>query len=349
MLQQTQVDTVIPYYNRWMKQFPTVQKLAQASIHQVLKLWEGLGYYSRARNFHKGAQTVVQQFKGKVPSTSKELLHLPGIGPYTASAIASIAFNEDTPVVDGNVHRVLSRLFVIKNDLKKIHKKAQDLLFKGKAHAFNQALMELGATLCTPRKPSCLICPMRKFCMAYARGIQEKIPMPAKRFAQPKVKKVTGLIWQGRKILIYQRPLIGLLGGLWEFPSVRLLENQTPAVALKRFVQKTVKITIRLGHCFGNYQHTYTHFKEYLEVFEAHWQKGKISELQREHWKWILPEELNKFAFTGISGKIRRDLLSALHPLSQEILYPTQTKRNQVASAFYSNSKGAVLTTSDRT
>jgi A/G-specific adenine glycosylase len=157
-----------------------------------------------------------------------------------------------------------------------------------------------------------LICPIQKFCAAYDRGIQEEIPTPAKKIAQPQVKTIAGLIWKKGTILIHQRPLKGLLGGLWEFPSVRLTKNEKQT-ALKTFFQKTLGSKIQLHDSLGIYQHIYSHFKERLEIFKGQWLTGEIPPAQCENWKWVSPDKLNEFAFTGICGKVRRDLLNVLH------------------------------------
>src|SRR6266404_3812291 len=182
MLQQTRVDTVLPYYARWLRAFPTIRALAQARADRVLKLWEGLGYYSRARNLHRAAQTVVREYGGKLPRTAEGLRQLPGIGRYTAGAIASIAFDERTPLVDGNVARVFARIFAIRANVKSprtldcLWNLAENLLPDTNAGEFNQALMELGALVCTPVNPRCAACPMRRVCLAKARGLVDRLP-----------------------------------------------------------------------------------------------------------------------------------------------------------------------------
>lgn len=293
MLQQTQVDTVIPYYQRWMKKFSTVQELADASLDTVLQLWEGLGYYARARNLHKGAQTVVERYCGEIPSTSRELIELPGIGPYTANAIASIAFDEDVPVVDGNVKRVISRIFLIKNDLKKIECFAKDLLVSGKAGTFNQAVMELGATLCTPKSPRCLECPVQEHCKAYSRGLCEKYPIPAQRVSQKPVQTVAALVQKNGKLLIQQRPRDGLLGGLWQFP----------------LIEKNLSAAVKLGQKLGTYRHIYTHLIETLDLYEGQWVGRGSLVTETPGLKWVRKKELDQYAFTGVCGKIRKELL----------------------------------------
>ncbi|MBI1884207.1 MAG: A/G-specific adenine glycosylase [Chlamydiae bacterium] len=307
MLQQTQVQTVIPYYERWMKRFPSIQKLAQATVDDILPFWEGLGYYARARNFHKAAQEIVQKYQGKIPTSAQELIQLSGIGPYTASAIASIAFDEDTPVVDGNVRRVISRLFLTPDDKDKIQEQAEKILAHGRAGDFNQAMMELGATICTPQNPQCLICPLQKNCQAFAKGLQADYPPLMKRVVQKAIKTVGGIIWKEDKILIHQRPLKGLLGGLWEFPNFRVSEKKEGSKLLQKYSHQEIGILISAGEKIRQVKHVYTHLIESLDIYLGRWVKGKIPS---KNYKWVKSIELSQYPFTGICSKIRTRILN---------------------------------------
>jgi len=234
MLQQTQVATVIPYYERFLKKFPRVNDLAAAPLDDVLKLWAGLGYYSRARNLHKGAQTIVERFDGKVPTTSELIREIPGIGAYTAGAILSIAYGLPEPLVDGNVARVFSRLFLLKGDWRKNPLKdelwdhareVQAALAQAKTKIrnpsgdLNQALMELGATVCTPQNPQCLLCPISEHCQARARGQQDQYPEVLAQKKSPVWKITAWLVTDAKgRTLFAQRSADGLFGGLWEVP-----------------------------------------------------------------------------------------------------------------------------------
>lgn len=219
MLQQTQVTTVIPYFHRFLERFPTLTALASAHQQDVLRLWQGLGYYSRARNLHAAAQKVVRDFDGRLPETVEQLLQLPGIGRYTAGAIASIAFNQRAPILDGNVQRVLCRLDQVTADPREretqkiLWQRAEELLPKQRVGDFNSALMELGAMLCTPRSPQCLLCPVREHCQAHAAGMQEQIPAPKKSRPIPLNRRRTYCIRRGDEWLIEQRPATGRWGG----------------------------------------------------------------------------------------------------------------------------------------
>ncbi|WP_397334025.1 A/G-specific adenine glycosylase [Paenibacillus sp. YN15] len=234
MLQQTRVETVIPFFNRFMELFPTVDKLADAPEEQVLKAWEGLGYYSRARNLQAAAREVRDHFGGVVPDTPEGIASLKGVGPYTAGAILSIAYNLPEPAVDGNVMRVLSRYFLLEEDIAKpstrigIEKLARSLIPPGEAGGFNQALMELGATICTPKSPHCLPCPVMEHCAARLEGRAEELPLKAKakppRPERRAVALVEGAGVNAGRILVRQRPADGLLARMWELPHVQLPE-----------------------------------------------------------------------------------------------------------------------------
>lgn len=221
MLQQTRVDTVIPYWERWLERFPTVEALARAELDDVLKEWEGLGYYSRARNLHSAARMVRERFNGRVPDEPETLRELPGVGEYTAGAVASIAYDVPTPAVDGNVRRVLARLYdreaptpAALRDL------AAGLVPEERPGDFNQALMELGATVCTPRSPECGRCPLAEWCEARRLGVQELRPLPKGRPPVPEETVRTAVIVRDDgALLLIRRPEDGLLGGLWELPG----------------------------------------------------------------------------------------------------------------------------------
>jgi A/G-specific adenine glycosylase len=318
MLQQTQVATVIPYYKCFLKEFPTVKTLAQASIDRVLKLWQGLGYYSRARNLHRAAQVILSEYNGKIPQTTDELQSLPGIGRYTAGAIASIAFDLDEPVLDGNVERVLCRVFRVKTSPKETstHKKlwalARLVVPTGRACFFNQAMMDLGATICTPRGPECERCPLREICQARRNNEQNDLPVKTKRPPTPHYEVVAGVIWKNDKILIDQRKHEGLLGGLWEFPGGKREANETFEECLVREVREELGIEISVGKELTVVQHAYSHFRITLHAFECRYRSGRPRAMECADFKWVKLADLDNYAFPKANVRILT-VLRSLH------------------------------------
>lgn len=316
MLQQTQITTVIPYYERWMARFSTVEALAAASLDEVLKLWEGLGYYSRARHLHAAAKEVVAVYHGRLPRTATELRKLKGIGPYTAGAIASIAFDEAVPVLDGNVTRVLSRLFDLPDDVtttavkKKLWQLAADLVPCQRPGDYNQALMELGQQICLPARPRCLLCPLSVHCLARQRGTQLERPVRPARKNIPHYDVVAGIIWENgattahSRFLIARRPLDGLLGGLWEFPGGKQEPGETLPQALRREIREELGIEIEVGRFLTSIKHAYTHFRITLHAFHARHVDGRAQNLGVADHAWVTMGQLDEYAFAVTDRKI---------------------------------------------
>ncbi|MFW6184933.1 MAG: A/G-specific adenine glycosylase [Chloroflexota bacterium] len=311
MLQQTQITTVIPYYERWMARFPTVQALASAPLDDVLKLWEGLGYYSRARHLHEAAQTVVRKYGGALPRTAGELRKLKGIGPYTAGAIASIAFDEPAPIVDGNVIRVLSRLYDVDDDVtetetkKRLWELAATLVPETRPGDFNQALMELGQRVCTPATPDCHRCPLAEPCLARQRGTQLERPVRPPRQNRPHHHVAAGVIWnEDERFLIAQRPLEGLLGGLWEFPGGKQEPGETLPETLRREIQEELSMDIAVGPPLVSVKHGYTHFRITLHAFHARHVTGEPRNVGVADHAWVRLEDLDQYAFAVTDQKI---------------------------------------------
>jgi A/G-specific adenine glycosylase len=324
MLQQTQVDTVIPYYIRFLARFPSVRVLAAAQTEQVLKLWENLGYYSRARNLHAAAKEILARWGGSLPQNAQDLLSLPGIGPYTASAILSIAFAQPAAAIDGNVLRVISRLFALSYPLgspesrEQVHDLASSLLSKKHPGRFNQAMMELGASVCTPRVPSCLSCPLKGLCRAYELGLQERLPVARKRSALLHRQMVAAIFLDRKhRVLVAQRPASGLLGGLWRFPGGEIGARESPKDAARRAVREEFGLSIRVKEEVALVKHAYTHFRVTFHVYRCFIVQGRTTSLKGLKWRWVSPEELRRLALSKAEWKILDALQSCPEVASQ--------------------------------
>jgi len=317
MLQQTQIPTAIPYYERFLKRLPTVHRLARARLDTVLKLWEGLGYYTRARNLHRAAQEIVSRFEGQMPESKGDLLALPGVGRYTAGAIASIAFDQREPLVDGNVERVLCRLFRIRGNpkaagiRKRIWSLAEELLPEEQVGHFNQALMELGSEVCAPRGPRCDDCPLRKLCEAKQHNEQDRLPARPAGRPVPSHTVVVAVIWRNGRILIDKRKPEGLLGGLWEFPGGKVHPGESLEAALRREIREELDIEIEPGRRIATVDHAYTHFRVRIHAFECSYVAGEPRPIACDALKWVRPADLNRYAFPAANKKIIQRLQSS--------------------------------------
>jgi A/G-specific adenine glycosylase len=289
MLQQTRVDTVKPYFARWMARFPTVNELARAPLDDVLSLWAGLGYYARARNLHAAAHEISAEYGGRFPDEPDQVRALPGIGRYTAGAILSIAFGQKAPILDGNVARVLSRVYLVDDPGKrdeKLWSLAEQLLPAEAPGDFNQALMELGATVCTPRAPSCLACPLRKYCAAQQKGLQESIPPVKKKSPTRAVEQVTVLVGRGNKLLLLRRPPSGLWGGLWEPPTGELAAGEDPADAAARVVHSSTALRLADMEPMTRFEHILTHRRMRFHPFRAR-ASGRLRLAGYDASRWV--------------------------------------------------------------
>ncbi len=309
MLQQTRIDQGTPYFERFIKAFPTVEALAEASEDAVLKLWEGLGYYSRARNLHRAAKLVAFERGGAFPATAAEWQALPGVGRYTAGAIASIAFNEVAPVLDGNVKRVLSRLFDIAAPIdrpateRQLWALAETLVAPRRPGDFNQAMMELGATVCVPKAPSCGTCPVRRWCRAAERGTQAERPVKGKKAAVPHYEIVVAAIEKNGRFLLGKRPPNGLLGGLWEFPGGKVQTAESHAEALEREIREELGVAIRVGGLAAVVNHAYSHFKVTLNVYRCAIKSGAPQPKTHTALKWVPRAHFDRYAFPKANHK----------------------------------------------
>jgi A/G-specific adenine glycosylase len=317
MLQQTQIETVKPYFAAFLSAYPTVHDLAAAPLNDVLKLWEGLGYYARARNLHKAAIRVSHEYDGLFPGTADGLRALPGVGPYTAGAIASIAFGEAAPVLDGNVIRVFARLDDLADDVTKTATKnalwgvAAERVPDQRPGDYNQALMELGQQVCRPKKPDCAACPVQSHCAAFAAGTQAERPVKKKRAPVPHYNVAAGMIWDDdSRVLIAQRPPDGLLGGLWEFPGGKQEPGETLPECLARELHEELGIIVEVGEPFCVVKHAFTHFKITLHAFTCRLTPNSTAPkaIEAQAVAWALPNELNRYSF----GKADRQVIAEL-------------------------------------
>ncbi len=307
MLQQTQVKTVLPYYQRWMARLPRLQDLATIPESELMGLWEGLGYYSRVRNLQKAAQVVCEQHQGQVPDTVEALLKLPGVGRYTAGAIASIAYNKDAPLVDGNVIRVFCRLEAWEapvNDRvqqEQIWSRAEATLPSGRAREFNQALMELGALVCTPQNPSCLLCPVQAHCAAHQQGRVHELPRPKPRQAPTEVEKAVALVQTEQGLLVRFRAEAKLMQGLWEVPTVEVPAEEDGPTVLEHWLRQELGGTWTVGPEEQRLTHRYTRFKATLHCYRV--EPGAAVPLP-EHWAWLTAETADAFALPTVFRKL---------------------------------------------
>lgn len=309
LLQQTRVQTALPYYQRFVESFPAVHALAAAKEERVLKLWEGLGYYSRARNLHSAAKMIVHDLGGRFPTTADGWQKIPGVGRYTASAIASIVFGERVPVVDGNVKRVLSRVFDIGkciDDTKTqrlLWTVAEKLVSRKSPGDFNQALMELGSRVCTPRTPRCAECPLRRICDARSAGRQELLPIRRKKKRLPHYHVVAAAIRKNGRYLFGRRPPRGLLGGLWELPGGKVKPRESHRAALKREMKEELDIEVSVGPPLASVKHAYSHFRVTLHVYLCEHTKGQPRSLSHTRLKWIPKAHFARYAFPSATRK----------------------------------------------
>ncbi|MGH7213681.1 MAG: A/G-specific adenine glycosylase [Tepidisphaeraceae bacterium] len=309
MLQQTQVATVVPYFNRFVERFASFEALARADEQDVLRMWQGLGYYSRARNLRKAARQVVGELGGALPRDVEGLRALPGVGRYTAGAVASIAFDCRAPIVDGNVARVLCRVDRIQSDPRQratrevLWRRAEEVLPGRRCGDFNSALMELGATVCTPRSPQCLSCPVRDHCEAFAAGTQEKIPPPRKAKPTPLLKRWTFCMESEGKLLIEQRPATGRWAGMWQFVTTEANDATSPAKTIEALLSVRIDDLRELGVV----THALTHRRYEFEVFACQVAGEPARRDRRRTWASI--QELNDYPLPRPHVKIAQMLM----------------------------------------
>jgi A/G-specific adenine glycosylase len=324
MLQQTQVDTVIPYFARFLARFPDVHTLAAAHQDDVLKQWEGLGYYSRARNLHKAAKQLVDIHAGVLPDDYKTLQTLPGVGPYAAAAIASIAYEVPVPVVDGNVLRVFARFWGLDTDIRlpsirqDIFDRLTPVVTTQTPSVFNQAIMELGALICTPKKPQCTRCPIQSDCVAYATDQVDTLPIKSKAQPVPHYVIGVGLIrYQGR-MLIAKRKESGMLGGLWELPGGKQNSDEAIETTVTREILEETGLSVTIVKPLCMIKHAYTHFKITMHTYLCDAPHDRAIAKSSTEVRWVLPSELSDYAFPTATHKV----FEAVGELSQTVDIP---------------------------
>ena len=306
MLQQTTVRAVVPYYERWTRLFPDVRTLARAPLQKVLRAWQGLGYYQRARNLHRAARILVRDHAGRIPDDERILGGLPGFGPYTTAAVLSLAYSRRLPVVDANVRRVVMRIMGLRGEASsrkddEIRAYLQGVFPARKPGLFNQAMMELGALVCRSRNPQCLLCPVREACRASREGTQEVIPRPGKRSTK-KVAAAVAVIEDRGRFLIQKRPPSGLLAGLWEFPGGKIKRGESPEAALRREVRE--ELGARAGHVrrLTTVRHAYTRYEVTLHVFSCRLQGPALA--TRPDRRWVSLRSVRRYPLPSGSVKI---------------------------------------------
>jgi A/G-specific adenine glycosylase len=309
MLQQTQVKTAVPYFLAFVDAFPTLEDLAKADLEQVLKLWEGLGYYARARNLHKAACRVVSDLDGRIPSRFTDFTALPGVGDYIASAVLSMAFGQAHAVVDANVKRVLARLLCldVPVNLASAHRQfqtiADSLLDRNDPGRFNQAVMELGALVCKPAVPVCSVCPLADHCCALSAGQVQTFPLRLKAKKIPCRRISTGIVIKNGKLLVTRRKLSGLLGGLWEFPGGKRRKGETARAACIREIKEETGLDISISSFLTRVKHAYTHFTIEMDVFYCDYISGEVTLNGPIDYQWITLSEIKRFAFPKANHK----------------------------------------------
>ena len=309
MLQQTQVQTVIPYFEKFIKQFPDLESLAKAGQHDLLKAWEGLGYYARARNLLSAAQLINKNHTGRIPEHATDFKQLPGVGDYISAAVLSIAFGLPMAVVDGNVKRVLARIFMINEPVNNssstgiFKEKSELLLDKIRPGTHNQAMMELGALICKPQNPACKKCVVQQFCLSFGKNQIANYPKRTKKKPVPEYRITIGIIFKNNKFLITLRKPDGLLGGLWEFPGGKIEEDESPEQACLREIKEEVNLKVDIVSHLAQIKHAYTHFKIRMEVFICRYLAGRIKLNGPVDHRWITLNQIDEFAFPKANHK----------------------------------------------
>ena len=307
MLQQTQVNTVIPYYNKWMKKYPTVKDLSKAALDDLLYLWQGLGYYNRVESIYKASKIIQKNYNGEIPNSYEKLITLPGIGDYTASAILSIAYNQYIVPIDGNIKRIVARFnhyATTSNKLDEYKEYTKRLINKNKIGDSIQGLMDLGRTICKPKIPICNVCPINRKCLSHISGDVDKYPQKKLRKQIPTYNVVVGLIMKNKKFLISKRPKKGLLSNLWELPGGKMKLKENKKICLKREIKEETDIQIKILNEVGTVKHQYSHFGVIITLFKCQYVSGIAKPHASQDVKWISFNQKKQFAFPKATHKL---------------------------------------------
>lgn len=312
MLQQTKVETVIPYYTNWIDTYPTIYDVHNEKIDKLLKIWEGLGYYSRVKNFKESCDIICKQYNGKIPQNYNEFIKLKGVGPYIASAVLSIAFNKPLVSIDGNVNRVASRYLSIDTSIRKSHIYISDYLSEKiiffSSGDFNQAIMDLGRYVCKPKSPECIRCPLKSDCKSYIDGTTELYPIKLKTAKIPHYSIGVGIIFKHEKLLITQRAYKAMLGGLWEFPGGKKNKRESIKECVVREIKEETNIDIDIVKKINNVKQVYSHFAVTIHPYLCRYISGDIKLDGPINYKWINKHKLNQYAFPRANQKIIKQL-----------------------------------------
>ena len=316
MLQQTQVQTVIPYFKRWIHVFPNIKSVAMSDIDTLLKQWGGLGYYARAKKFFKACKIVENEFAGQIPNDIVQFSALTGVGSYIAGAVMSIAFNQPEPAVDANAFRVVSRLQSIDKPFSKckneINKFLSDLICTQRPGDFNQAIMDLGRNICTSNQPQCNICPLSKYCSAFVNRTVHNYPVKLKYRQKPHYRVAVGVIWKNKKMLISKRRENGLLGGLWEFPGGKIEQGESAENCIIREVNEELGVIVKPTFFLKQIKHAYTHFSITLAAYHCKFIGGAPRALGCSDWRWVTPEQIHALPFPKANHKLFDKVLPVL-------------------------------------
>jgi len=308
MLQQTRVSSALPYFNRWIKALPSPAAVVNAEEEVILKLWEGLGYYNRAKNFQRACAIIMNHHGGEIPNNEKQFITLPGVGPYICAAVMSIAFNAPLPAIDGNAVRVISRIHQISSVYPKSKKQITTILKKNidpnNPGDFNQAIMDLGREICKPLKPNCDQCPIKKYCSSYVNNCVNKYPIRSMKPKKPHYCVATGIVWNNSKVLISKRNGDKLLGGLWEFPGGKIEQGEQSIDCVVREISEELNIQVKPLSLLGKIKHEYSHFAITMDVFNCKYLGGTPRAIGCADWQWISPSEISTLPFPGASHKL---------------------------------------------